>query len=195
MLKLDQKNTKKLKIGLLGGSFDPPHEGHLFISNDALRRFNLDYVWWVVAKQNTLKKRKADNFSSRVKLCKELLKRESKILVLDIEKQIKSENTIDLINFIRQRYNYDYFWIMGSDSFFTFNQWPKWQDILNLVKIIIYDRPGFLFKDKNKKLEPGLEKHRKSFKEFQICKLPAWALVKIPTPNISSTEIRLKYDS
>ncbi|NRA74067.1 MAG: nicotinate (nicotinamide) nucleotide adenylyltransferase [Rickettsiales bacterium] len=210
-----KKNTTKIKIGLLGGSFDPPHEGHLFISKDALKRFKLDYIWWIVAKQNTLKENKASNFDHRIKLCKEILKKEPHILTLDIEKKIKSKDTIDVLDFIltkaglHKNYNWipssmkisaeetqnktiECYWIMGSDSFFTFDKWPEWQKILHFVKIIVYDRTNFLFKDNKKRINPELMKYQKEFSEFKNSKLPNWTLVTITTPNISSTEIRLK---
>ena len=177
MHKSDQNN---MKIGLLGGSFDPPHAGHLFISKDALKRFNLDRIWWVVAKQNTLKENKASDFNNRMKLCKKLLKKEPRILPLDIEKKIESNDTIDVLNLIKQNNHNKYLWIMGSDSFFTFDKWPEWQKILRLIKIIVYDRTNFLFKEN--KINPALKKYQTSFIEFQHAIPPTWTLVKIITP-------------
>jgi nicotinate-nucleotide adenylyltransferase len=186
------KQTASNTIGLLGGSFDPPHVGHLFISEDALQRFGLDQVWWVVAKQNTLKANKPRDFEERIALCNNLLKEESKLLVSDLEKNIESHDTIDVLNFIRRTSPNEYFWIMGSDSLFTFDQWPGWEQILSSVKLIVYDRPGFLYKNNESKLNPLLKSYKKTIAEFQHCPLPAWTLVGVSAPAISSTEIRLK---
>jgi nicotinate-nucleotide adenylyltransferase len=180
------------KIGLLGGSFDPPHAGHLFISRDALQRFGLDQVWWIVAKQNTFKTNKPQDFAERIALCNSLIKGEVKLLVSDLEKDIESNDTIDVLSFIRRSYSNEYFWIMGSDSLFTFDQWPGWEQILSSVKLIVYDRPGFLYKDNETMLNPILKSHKKTLAEFQRCPLPAWTLVEALAPDISSTEIRLK---
>jgi nicotinate-nucleotide adenylyltransferase len=186
------KQTALNKIGLLGGSFDPPHVGHLFISKDALQRFGLDQIWWVVAKQNTLKANKSRDFGERIALCNSLIKEESKLLISDIEKDIESHNTIDVLNFIRHSHHNEYFWIMGSDSLFTFDQWPGWEQILSSIKLIVYDRPGFLYKDNESKINSIIKSNKKTIVEFQHCHLPAWILVEVGTPAVSSTEMRLK---
>jgi nicotinate-nucleotide adenylyltransferase len=195
MDKLKQIKANGLKIGLLGGSFDPSHEGHLFISKDAIKRFDLDYVWWVVTKQNTLKSKKASNFNGRFTLCNKLLKEEPKIIALDIEKTIESTDTIDMLNLIKTTHDNQYFWIMGSDGLLTFDQWPGWREILSMAKVIVYDRPGFLYEANEAKISPALKKYKKSFAKFQQSEAPAWTLVKTLTPNISSTEIRSKATS
>ena len=193
-------NIVSKKIGLLGGSFDPPHKGHLYISKDALKSFKLDYVWWIVVKQNTFKKHMASDFNHRIELCKEFLKKEPQITVLDIEKNIRSNDTIDILNWVIPRHcaptaglpcfarNNEYFWIMGSDVFHSFDQWPKWQEILQLVKLIVYNRTNFEFKEK--KINPILKKCQTNLEKFQHSTSPRWVLVKTKTPNISSTELR-----
>ena len=151
-------------------------------------------MWWIVTKQNTLKAHKAGDFNARVTLCLDFTAEESKIIVSDVEKLIKSTDTIDMINWIKDAYGISnqYFWIMGSDSLPTFDQWPGWEQILSMTKVIVYDRPGFLYKDNEEKISPALKKYKKTFTKFQQNETPAWTLVKSPTPNISSTEIRSK---
>ena len=190
MDKLNKYKSAGLKSGLLGGSFDPPHEGHFFITKDALKRFGLDCVWWIVAKKNTLKENKPRDFNERITWCENLIKNEPNILVLDIEKNIKSHDTVDVLSSIKKNYDNEYFWIMGSDSFFTFDQWPEWEKILKLVKIIVYDRPSFLFESNKERINAKLKKHQKTFTEFQCVATSAWTLIKADTPNISSTELR-----
>lgn len=186
------KQTTANKVGLLGGSFDPPHAGHLFISKDALQRFGLDQVWWIVAKQNTLKAHKPRGFGERIALCNSLIRGEPKLLVSGLEKDVESHDTIDVLKFIRRNYPNEYFWIMGSDSLFTFDQWPGWEQILSSIKLIVYDRPGFLYKDNESRVSRFLKSYKKSIAEFQGCSLPAWTLVEAGPPAISSTEIRLR---
>ena len=189
---LSKYKNAGLKIGLFGGTFDPPHEGHLYVSKDALKRFSLDYVWWIVAKQNTLKENRARNFNERIKWCNDITKDEPNIKILDIEKNVKSYDTVDVLSFIKRNYNNEYLWIMGSDSFFTFDAWPGCKKILSLVKIAVYDRTGFLFKDNNEKINNELKKYQKTFAEFQAADRYAWVLIKTDLPNISSTEMRFR---
>ena len=101
MQKLFKKNH--INIGILGGSFDPPHKGHLHISNIALKKLKLDSLMWVVAKQNPFKKKPHLSTKKRIQLSQEMTKKQKKILVKYLDDKIKSRNTFDLLNFLKKK--------------------------------------------------------------------------------------------
>jgi len=177
-----------LTIGLLGGTFNPPHAGHLFISCDALNRFNLDYVWWVITPHNPLKKDKPPSVAIRKQWCEELIDN-PKIKALDVEKNSRTNRTVDLLKFMIPRYgNNKYIWIMGLDNLLSFDKWSNWQDVLKTVKIAVYKRPGFEYAIQNKELL----KYQKPSSEFLTTTEPCWSFFDIDTPAISSTIMREK---
>lgn len=179
-----------LNIGLLGGSFNPPHKGHLYISHDALKRFNLDSVWWIITPQNPLKNTKPPSISTRKQWCNEVIDT-PKIQALDIEKDSKTNKTSDLLKFIIPKYgNNKYIWIMGLDNLLSFDKWSNWQEVLRRVKIAVYTRPGFQFEIQNK----TLLSYQKSVKDFMDTNEPCWSLFNVDTPDISSTIMRAQND-
>jgi nicotinate-nucleotide adenylyltransferase len=183
---------KNLSIGLFGGSFDPPHEGHLTIAKDAMHRFGLDWIWWFVSPQNTLKATPPSALADRIKLCKHMLSNEHKMLVSDLEASMNFQDTIQLITFLQSQCSNKYFWITGSDTLTVFHKWPGWQDMLRQVKMIVYDRPGFLIEDIKHAIAPEMLAAQLDADEF-ICDQtvpPAWTLIRDKAPNISSTQIR-----
>ena len=122
------------KIALLGGSFNPPHQGHIHISKEALKKLQVQQVWWVPTKQNPLKKLQNPSFDLRFKKCQEITKNFNKIKVTSYEKQIKSCLTIDLINYLQQKYpDIEFYFIMGADNLIEFHLWDFWQDIIKKV--------------------------------------------------------------
>lgn len=179
-----------LNIGLLGGSFNPPHKGHLYISHDALKRFNLDFVWWIITPQNPFKSEKPPSITVRKGWCDELIDT-TQIKALDIEKESKTNKTEDLLKFIIPKYgNNKYVWIMGLDNLLSFDKWSNWQEVLKKVKIAVYKRPGFKFDIKNQ----ILLSYQKSSAEFVNSPESCWSLFDIETPDISSTIMRAQND-
>ncbi len=101
MKRIFKKNYKK--IGLLGGTFDPPHLGHLHISEIALKKLKLDFVFWVVTKKNPFKKKPYLSVNTRIKLSKEITKKTKKIKIQYLEELAKSKNTYDLLSFLKKK--------------------------------------------------------------------------------------------
>ena len=134
-----------MKIAILGGSFDPPHQGHIHISNQAIAKFNLDEVWWLVAKQNPLKKNQSFySFDQRIALAKDFSKENPNILVKNDEKEVSSNFTIDILKEIIQKYpKNEFFFLMGADNLINFHKWKNWQEILELVSLIICNRDDY----------------------------------------------------
>ena len=179
------------RVGLLGGSFNPPHAGHKFIAIDALKRFQLDEVWFAITTHNPLKTEKPLTMSERVRLCKRLTDKNESIKIIHIDELIGSSNTIDLLKFLQNKYpKYQFYWLMGSDNLTNFHMWDDWHKILDLLPIVVYDRPQFYFSHIKNQIHKTLLKARVTLKKFKEHTLPAWVLIKAPTPDISSTEIR-----
>jgi len=132
-----------MRIGLFGGSFNPPHEGHLLVSRTALTRLRLDRLWWLVSPCNPLKDPGVLlPLDARMKAAQALL-RDPRIIVSDIEAQIGARYTIDLVRYLRVRCpGVSFVWIMGADSLRNFHQWRRWEEIFSTIPVAIIDRPG-----------------------------------------------------
>jgi len=119
--KLENKlKTKKINIGILGGSFDPAHKGHLFISKEALKKFNLNSIWWVITNQNPFKKKSFNNLNKRMIICKKIIGKNRSIKIKYFEDIIESNKTIDLINYLYKKKRYELFFLMGADNLIIF---------------------------------------------------------------------------
>ena len=136
-----------MRIGLLGGSFNPPHEGHALITRLALRRLALDRVWWLVTPGNPLKSLTGlPALKARVEAARRL-DVGPRVVVTDIEAQIGSRFTYDTLLWLRQRAPGVHFvWIMGADNLRQFHLWRDWRRIAELVPIAVVDRPGSTLK-------------------------------------------------
>ena len=111
MEKIYKKNS--IRIGILGGTFDPPHAGHLHISKIAIKKLNLDKLIWVITKQNPFKKQPSLSIGKRIKLAKQKVKKQKKIFILYIEKKIKSKNTFDLLSYLKKKKQKKYFFFFN----------------------------------------------------------------------------------
>jgi len=131
------------KIGLMGGSFNPPHEGHLLIALLALRRLRLDRLWWLVTPGNPLKENAGlPDLAARIAAARALT-RDPRIAVTGFEAEIGARFTHDSIAWLARRApGVNFVWIMGADNLRQFHQWRRWRDIADLVPIAVIDRPG-----------------------------------------------------
>ena len=118
-----------MKIGILGGSFDPAHKGHLAISKEAKKRFKLEKIIWAVTKKNPLKAESKTPVSKRIKDCKRIIGLNTFIKVKFYEDITKSNKTIDLINYLKKNKNLEIFFIMGADNLISFHKWYKSKSI------------------------------------------------------------------
>ena len=186
-------NNKGLKIGLMGGSFNPPHNGHLKIAKLALKNLNLDEVWWLVSTKNPLKTSKGlMSLSKRVELTKKIANH-PKFKVLNIENNLKTKNSYDLLKKILPRLsNMKLIWIMGSDNLFNFSKWYKAKKISNLIPVAVFNRSGSPLRSINSKGAYVLGKRINSsrLKLLSISEPPIWGYFHNVNINISSTIIR-----
>ena len=186
-------NNKGLKIGLMGGSFNPPHNGHLRIAKLALKNLNLDEVWWLVSTKNPLKTSKGlMSLSKRVELTKKIANH-PKFKVLNIENNLKTKNSYDLLKKILPRLsNMKLIWIMGSDNLFNFSKWYKAKKISNLIPFAVFNRRGSPLRSINSKGAYVLGKriNTSRLKLLSISEPPIWGYFHNVNINISSTTIR-----
>ena len=168
---------KKKKIGILGGSFDPAHKGHLIISKEAVKRFTLKEVIWAITKKNPFKKRSNTNLNSRIRSCKKIIGKKKFIKVRFYEDILKSNRTINLINFFCKNKKNEIYFLMGADNLINFHKWHRWETISKKCNIIVFDRHGYKKKSLNSTTYKRLNKKNLKFIEFNKV-------------NISSSQIR-----
>ena len=143
MAKSENKLKIKKKIGILGGTFDPAHKGHLAISKHAKKIFKLESIIWAVTNQNPFKDKSKLSLNNRIQFAKKFVSRNNFIKVRFYEKKINSNKTINLIKYLNKDNNIDIYFIMGADSIINFHKWYQWKSILKKCNIIVYDRRGY----------------------------------------------------
>ena len=171
-------NLKKKRIGILGGSFDPAHKGHLTISKEAVKRFRLKKIIWAITKKNPFKKQSEIKILDRIKFCKKLIGKNKSIKVQFYEDRIKSNKTFDLINYLTKQQKYDIYFIMGADNLINFHKWYKWESIIQKCKILVFDRHGYKKKSLNSMTFKRLNSNLK-FIEFNKVNISSSQLRKI----------------
>ena len=185
---------RKRKVGILGGSFNPAHEGHVHISNIARIALGIDEVWWIVAPQNRLKSSiEMESFDKRLSYARLFTNKLSYIKVLDIEEKNKlyaSYMTINFLNIKSQRVKF--IWLMGSDILDNFNKWLHPNSIAKNMYVAVISRPNFSSSFLNTKKTTKLGKRLKTSKSKTIFlrKKPVWVFLKNKLLSISSSEIR-----
>lgn len=137
--------ARGLRIGLFGGSFNPAHEGHRYVAETALKRLNLNYVWFLVAPQNPLKPvRGMMSLAERLASARAIAAGDRRLIVTDIEQAIGSRYTSDTINALLARFpDVHFVWLMGSDNLEQFHRWQRWRDIVASLPIGVVLRPGW----------------------------------------------------
>ena len=147
-------------IGLLGGSFDPPHKGHLYISLEAKKILKLDDIWWLVTPQNPLKVNRPASYSERIKNCKLIIKNQP-IKIKEIEKKINSKFSYQTIKYLNKHYkNINFFWLMGADNLINFHKWQNADKIFSKIPIVVFRRYGY----NNKALKSYTSNFYKNFR-------------------------------
>jgi len=144
MAKLENKlKTEKIKIGVLGGTFDPAHKGHLEISKQAKKRFGLKNIIWAITKQNPFKDESKSNLRSRIQFAKEIIGKNNYIKIKFYEEKLGSNKTVDLIKHLNKKKQNKIFFIMGADNLINFHKWYKWKSIVKKCNILVFDRQGY----------------------------------------------------
>ena len=176
MLKINKQT-----IGIFGGSFDPPHVGHLEISKTTLRKLKLRKIYWIVAKKNPFKKKPFFSIKDRLSKSKKLVINNKKIKVLFIDDKIKSSRTIDVIDYFRNvKKQKNLYLILGSDNLLKFHKWTSWKKIVKLTKLIVFSRRGYDKKSKESIVVKYLKNKNITFLKNKLI-------------DVSSSNIRNKY--
>jgi nicotinate-nucleotide adenylyltransferase len=185
------------RIGLLGGSFDPPHGGHVHITRWALRALDLDAVWWLVSPGNPLKPRGPAALARRVAACRAVMDH-PRVRVTAVEARLGSRYTADTLDRLRAIYpGVRFVWLMGADNLAGFHRWDRWDRILRTVPVAVLARPG-------EQLSAGLAPAARRFARARLgahaarslatARPPAWTLLTGPMSEMSSTAIRARGD-
>jgi nicotinate-nucleotide adenylyltransferase len=170
---------KKIRIGVLGGSFDPAHKGHLAVSKEALKKFKLKSVVWAITGQNPFKKKSASALNKRMIFCKKIINKNKSIKVKYFEDIIKSNKTYNLISYLNKKNKYEIFFLMGADNLINFHKWYKWKNILKISKLVVFDRHGYKKKSLNSKTFKQLGQKEVTFVEFNKVNISSSQLRKI----------------
>ena len=181
-------------VGLFGGSFNPPHDGHALVAEIAIKRLGLDQLWWIVTPGNPLKDRRhLLPLAERVALSEQLAQHPS-IKVTAFERDFATSFTANTLARVKARNPHVHFiWIMGADSLKTFHQWQHWQDIVNTFPIAVIDRPGSTLSLLSSKMARTFDFARIDEDDSRALwkrQAPAWTFIHGPRSGLSSTVIR-----
>ena len=181
--------NKNNKIGIFGGSFDPPHKGHLHISNVFIKTFNLQKVIWSVSKKNPLiKKNYYYNYNQRIELIKKITKNSKKVFINNFDKKF----SFQLVNGLKKKFkNKTFFFLVGTDNIKNFHKWKNYEKILKMTTVVFISRPGY---------ESGVKRSIffKRYKSYLLKKYDksttigenSWFYIKDKGLNISSSNIK-----
>ncbi len=193
-MSLSLATSPGLKVGLLGGSFNPAHAGHRLVSLMALRQLQLDQVWWLVSPQNPLKSTSdMGPLTERLEGAKQIAAH-PQIIVTDIETHLGTRFTVDTVQALQERYRQAHFvWLMGADNMIQLPRWAKWRELINSVPMAIYPRPNFNLKAR---LSLAATTYRSAWLDPSDAALlprlqaPALCFLEGPQNPISATELR-----
>ena len=182
-------------IGLLGGSFDPAHEGHVHITRAALKRFNLDRVWWLVSPGNPLKARGPAPMEDRLAQAREVM-RHPRVTVTDIETRLGTRYTAQTVAALVRRYpGVRFVWLMGADNLVQFDQWQDWRQIMHMVPVGVLARPGDRLAARGSMAARVFRSARITGRGSELigrAAAPAWCFVNLPLSEVSSSAIRAR---
>ena len=185
--------NRKIKVGILGGSFNPAHHGHIHISSIALKKLKLDEIWWLVSPQNRLKNIDIrSTFETRINFSQQLTSKNKKIKVLDLEKKYKIFSTYKSLRLFKKKSrNTKFVWLMGSDNLIYFHNWLKAKEISKIFPVAVIERPSYSYNVINSLGANILGKRLVSInKNFFNPKNRSWIFIRDKLNNISSTKIR-----
>ena len=189
--------TRGQAIGLLGGSFDPAHGGHVHITREALKRFGLDRVWWLVSPGNPLKAHGPAPLDRRMAAAQAIM-RHPQVTVTDLEAQTGTRYTAETLNVMRQLYpGVRFVWLMGADNLAQFQRWDRWESIIKTVPMGVIARPGQRLSARMSKAAERYADYRLPGRASQLlarATAPAWCFVNVPMVDISSSAIRARGD-
>ncbi len=185
--------ARGLRVGVLGGSFDPPHQGHVHLSQEALKRFDLDKVLWLVSPGNPLKPNPPAPISKRLVAARALIKH-PRILVSDFEERHQTRYTYQTLATLKAVWpEVNFVWLMGADNLFQFHRWENWRGIMMTMPVGVLARPKLRIAARMSVTSRVFEAARLPSKKARfLAKGPAprWSFVNMPMLGVSSSQIR-----
>ncbi|KPQ08152.1 MAG: nicotinate-nucleotide adenylyltransferase NadD [Rhodobacteraceae bacterium HLUCCA12] len=180
-------------VGLFGGSFDPPHLGHVHLSREAIKRLGLDQLWWLVSPGNPIKPDPPAPLERRMAAARTLVQH-PRVRITDIEMRLGTRATADTLTALRQRYpGVRFVWVMGADNLAGLHRWDRWQQIVESVPIAVFARPG-------QRLAALTSRAARQYADRRLpgtaapalghARAPAWIYLDMPMRRESSTALR-----
>jgi nicotinate-nucleotide adenylyltransferase len=187
--------ARRLRIGLLGGSFNPAHQGHMHVSKAALRALGLDYIWWLVSPQNPLKSKHAMGPLERRVTIASKLAQHPRVIVTVIENELGTIYTADTLKALLRRFPAAHFvWLMGSDNLVQIPHWRDWRTIFAMMPVAVVSRPGTALKALTGKAAQIFTKARAPADIFLATRYPpAWTVIDARHDRTSATQIRAQH--
>lgn len=180
-------------VGLFGGSFDPAHEGHVQVTREAIKRFGLDHVWWLVSPGNPIKSRGPADLDTRLGRARALMDH-PRVEVTSIEADLGTTITADTLARLRAIYpDARFVWIMGADNLANLHRWFRWHEVMQSVPVGVLARPGSVLSAPLSQAAFLYRHNRVSAKDAQSLPLrpaPAWCYLPMPLRHESSTDLR-----
>ena len=180
-------------VGLLGGSFDPAHAGHAHITREALKRFGLDQVWWLVSPGNPLKARGPAPMAQRISKARAVMDH-PRVQIMGIEARLGTRYTAQTLRALRLLYpQVRFVWLMGADNLAQFHLWQDWREIADSVPMGILARPGQRISARMSRASTLYAAHRiggRFSQKLAQADAPAWCFVNVPMMDVSSSAIR-----
>ncbi|HUZ73504.1 MAG TPA: nicotinate-nucleotide adenylyltransferase [Stellaceae bacterium] len=179
---------------MLGGSFNPAHPGHRHISLEALKRLDLDAVWWLVSPQNPLKARRGMASFARRMASAAALARDPRVAVLDLEARLGTHYTVDTLRALRRRFPRVHFvWLMGADILVELRHWRDWAEIFRRTPVAVFARPTYCHRALAEIAAHRFRRHRikpGAARRLAEMAAPAWTFLPVRLDPRSATEIR-----
>ncbi|TVQ37088.1 MAG: nicotinate-nucleotide adenylyltransferase [Geminicoccaceae bacterium] len=186
--------ARRLRVGLLGGSFNPAHEGHLHVSREALKQLDLDQLWWLVAPQNPLKsRRETAPLAVRLARAREVAS-DPRIRVSDMEARLGTRYTVDTLRRLQARFRgHRFVWLMGADNLASLHRWRRWEAIVRAVPIAVFDREPYFYE-----ALAGVAARRfgacrqvgEALRDLAAAPPPAWGIMRLRPHPAASSKIR-----
>lgn len=184
---------KGQSVGLFGGSFDPAHGGHVQVTLEALKRFGLDHVWWLVSPGNPIKSRGPADLGARLERARALMDH-PRVQITAIEAELGTTITADTLARLRAIYpDVRFVWIMGADNLANLHRWFRWREVMQLVPVGVLARPGSVLSAPLSRAAFLYRRNRVAAQDAQSLPLrpaPAWCYLPMPLRHESSTDLR-----
>ena len=183
----------RLRIGLLGGSFNPAHEGHRAISQEALKRLRLDRVWWLVSPQNPLKPTAETSDLEQRLAAARAIADHPRLVVTDLERRIGTRYTIDTLGWLTKRCRARFVWLIGADNMAQLPRWRRWRRVVRLVPIAVFDREPYSYVALAGRMASAYAGERLVERRAPVLAEsppPAWVYLRLRRHQASSTALR-----